>query len=259
MESGPDSPVLGQNLQAELAMSTKEEQVGNTEAEDGQYQLFISISHAAFWDISPTSTTPLLITGELLLSDPSPSFRYPPDVNMNLNCFVSPVQRGLGRGALAPVQDDTVEVTWDRAWDRRRPGWRTNVHICVPPSLFLGAETRALTLQVQGDMLLPCGAGFEPINTSATISVSALSTPRELALSSADRECMEGLARERTDRAARAAKEALYRQMIHRERTRLLEQEMHNMTEDEQREYLTWLATQEEEEQDEEQDEDEVF
>jgi hypothetical protein len=70
---------------------------------------------------------------------------------------------------------------------------------------------------------------------------------------------MEGLARERTDRAARAAKEALYRQMIHRERTRLLEQEMHNMTEDEQREYLTWLATQEEEEQDEEQDEDEVF
>jgi hypothetical protein len=199
------------------------------------YALTLDLAHAAFWDVDVGSDAPLAVHGHvrLLLSPPCST---PPDVAVEASCTAAPVQRGLGRAARAPEREPRVDVVVTLAWTKIRGVWTAPLELRVPPALFAGAETRTLALALAADVLLPRGAGALQLAATAELSVSALSTPRELALSAAGRVQLEAVARER------AAQRALDTDCA---RERLLALEFEDMTPAERRQYKRWLDAQE--------------
>jgi hypothetical protein len=202
------------------------------------YSLTLDIAHAAFWDVDPTAEEPLAVHGNihLLASPPTSS---PPDVAVESSCTISPVQRGLGRAAWPQEQEPSVDVVVMPVWTKIRGVWTASVELRVPPALFASAETRALSLSLDADVLLPRGAGGINLTAATELSVSALSTPREMALSVADRRQLEGVARER------AEKRELVALMREKERERFMTLEFEDMTPMERRQYKRWLDSQE--------------
>jgi hypothetical protein len=209
-----------------------------------QFTMHVDVAHAAFWDVDLLSSAPLTVHGTIRLLASSPTVRLStqPDVAFETTCAVAPIQRGLGRATRPQESEERVGVVITPVWTKIRGAWTAPLELRVPPSLFSGAETRALGLRIDADVLLPRGAGEVFLSAAAELSVSALSTPRELALSGAERRRLEGVARERAEQAEREELEAL---VAARERARLVGMEMKHMTEDEKRKYRAWLDAQE--------------
>jgi hypothetical protein len=216
---------------------------------DTKYEVQIIASHAEFWDIPSSLDEYVPVFGGIHIRDlsfnPARSkfvLRSAPVGEVALSCAVSPLRNAavnaleaksnyIPRIRLAPLE-------WTQVTDG---GWVRPLEIQVPTELFAIAETRELVLGVQA-CIYEAGAVKSEVFDQMRITVSLLSSGREMRLSDAEYNKLLLLDEDRTARAE--ARQESLRQPA--ERRELLEErksivEDGHLTAEEEERLHAWL------------------
>jgi hypothetical protein len=216
---------------------------------DTKYDVQIIASHAEFWDIPSSLDEYVPVFGGIHIRDlsfnPTRSkviLRSAPVGEVALSCAVSPL-RNAAVNALEAKRNCIPRIRfapldWTQVTDG---GWVRPLEIQVPTELFAIAETRELVLGVQA-CICEAGAAESVIFDQMRITVSLLSSGREMHLSDAEYDKLLLLDEDRIARAE-ARQEALRQQDKRRE---LLEEhksivEDGHLTAEEEEKLNAWL------------------